>query len=360
MKTEFIVLNQERNVTLTAYLLQTDGEFAKVAKRPAMLILPGGGYAMCSDREADPVAWPYLKAGFQVFILRYSVQKSAVWPNPLNDYEQAMELIRSRAGEWNLYPDKIGVVGFSAGGHLAGCAAVMSRNRPNAAVLGYAVLGADVKLCNPSAPDVIEAVDNNTCPCFVFAARNDSVVPIDNSTRFLTALADKGVAFESHIYGYGPHGFSTADSSVQMGDGICSRAARWVEDSIAWLKEIFGDFQEGGLGQPKCGIRVNDDNLPYYTVDCSFGHLNSNPFVMTVLAPVMDSVQKRTAQQVGDNPKMSGDGGLDRDMAAMVKNMTLRDMLSLGKAPQELVETLDAQLRSIPNSESTGSINPRF
>lgn len=351
MKTESIVLNQARNVTLTAYLLDVGGEFGSVPKRPAMLILPGGGYSMCSDREADPVAWPYLKAGFQVFILRYSVMKDAQWPNPLNDYEQAMEMIRSKAEEWNLYPDKVAVVGFSAGGHLAGCAATMAKNRPNAAVLGYAVLGADVKLCNPSAPDAIEAVDEDTCPCFVFATRNDGVVPINNSTRFLTALAEKGIAFESHIYGYGPHGFSTGDSSVQGGENLCPRAAQWADDSIAWLREIFGDFSSGCLGAPKCRARVNDNNLPYYTVDCSFGHLISNPSVMGVLAPMMEEMRRRTADQFADNPMASAEGGMNEGMAAAMHNMTLRDMLAFGRAPEEIVDGIDAQLRQIINPD---------
>ena len=86
-----------------------------------------------------PMARLLLKAGYQVFILRYSVKKDAVWPNPLKDYEQAMTLIRSKREEWNVYGDRIAVLGFSAGGHLAGCAATMAENKPNAAILGYAV-----------------------------------------------------------------------------------------------------------------------------------------------------------------------------------------------------------------------------
>lgn len=71
---------------------------------------------MCSEREADPVALAYLEAGFQAFVLRYSVGEGVVWPMPLEDYEQAMELLRAKAEEWSLYPDKIAVAGFSAGG----------------------------------------------------------------------------------------------------------------------------------------------------------------------------------------------------------------------------------------------------
>ena len=127
MEKEVIVLNEARKVTLTAYLQDVEGEFGNIPKRPGILVLPGGGYQMCSDREADPVAFPYLKAGYQVFVLRYSVKKDALWPQPLEDYDAAMDLIRSRAQEWKLYPDKIAVIGFSAGGHLAGAAATMGQ-----------------------------------------------------------------------------------------------------------------------------------------------------------------------------------------------------------------------------------------
>ena len=105
MKTELLVLNEERNVTLTAYLQAVGGEFTGVTVRPAVLILPGGGYQACSDREADPVAFPYLKAGYHAFILRYSLKEQAEWPNPLCDYEQAMALIRAHADEWHIAPE---------------------------------------------------------------------------------------------------------------------------------------------------------------------------------------------------------------------------------------------------------------
>ena len=240
MVTETIVLNEERNVTLTVYLQRVGGEFPSITRRPAVLVIPGGGYRMCSDREADPVALAYLQKGYQAFILRYSVGEAAAWPNPLTDYEQAMELIRSRAGEWNLYPDKIAVVGFSAGGHLAASGAVMGRNRPNAAVLGYAVLQEEtVRRYVGNAPGLIGRVDTGMCPCFLFAARTDNVVPIENTVKFLQALTEKEVPYESHIYSYGAHGFSTGDPAVlKPGQEICSRVPRWVEDSVEWLNEV--------------------------------------------------------------------------------------------------------------------------
>ena len=128
MRIEKKVFDQEKNTSLTAYIQEVGGEYRHVTKRPGILIIPGGAYQYCSDREGEPVAFEYLKAGFQAFILRYTVRTE--WPEPLEDYEKAMEIIRNRADEWNLYVDKIAVIGFSAGGHLAACAVTMARNKP--------------------------------------------------------------------------------------------------------------------------------------------------------------------------------------------------------------------------------------
>lgn len=261
MKLETMVLNEERKVTLTMFLQEVGGEFPYVDKRPAVLVLPGGAYQWCSGRESDPVALAYAQAGFQAFILRYSVGEYAQWPKPLEDYEQAMSLIRENEKEWKLDPERVAVIGFSAGGHLAGCAATMAKNRPNAVILGYALLlGDDVKKYNPTAPDVIDAVDYDTPPSFVFASRRDNVVPIRNSIQYLNALTEHDVAFESHICAYGPHGYSVADSAIQSPDTVMSpRLGDWVQDSIAWLKETLGDFGTQGLTAPAYQWHMTDD-----------------------------------------------------------------------------------------------------
>ena len=349
MRIEQIVLNAERNVTLTAYLLDVGGEFGNIPRRPAVLVLPGGGYAMCSEREADPVALAYLEAGFQAFVLRYSVGEGVVWPMPLEDYEQAMELLRARAEEWSLYPDKIAVAGFSAGGHLAASAAAIAKNKPNAAILGYAVTeGAIVKACLPTAPDLVDKVDGDTCPCFVFATRTDNVVPVSNSLHFVQALEEHGVMFESHIYAYGPHGFSVGSPAVLAPDAkIAPRAARWVEDSIAWLKELFGDFGGGALTAPRFGRRVDGDNEPFLSVDCTMGRLMAVPQAREILAPIMAAAQEKMAEKYGDAMTSLGKSS----DAGMGMKMTLRSALAYGSTPQDVVERLNAALRQIPNPQ---------
>lgn len=348
MKQEQIVLNGERNVTLTTYLLDVGGEFRTITKRPLVLVLPGGGYQFCSDREADPVAFPYMKAGYHVAILRYSVGKEAIWPNPLDDYEQAVELIKDKADEWNVFPDKIAVIGFSAGGHLAAAAATMAKNRPNAAILGYAVSGADVKGCSPTAPDTISEVDDLTPPCFLFHTRNDNVVPIMNSIKFMEALVEKDITFESHIYGYGPHGFSTCDSSVQgASTHISTRVPNWVPDSIGWLREVFGEFDDvnGGLKEPEVKAHISSDGEPFLSVDCTMGRIQGNPKGAEVLKELMEKMSS-----VGGDHSTVGHPMQDmKDMQEMIRHMTLRDALGFVQVPQEVLDAVDAQLRQIPN-----------
>jgi len=342
MRIEKITLNEERNVTLTAYLQGVEGEFWYVPRRPAILVIPGGGYQFCSDREAEPVALPYLKAGYQAFILRYSIGEDAVWPNPLDDYDQAMELIRSRAEEWRIYEDKIAVIGFSAGGHLAAAAATMAKNRPNAAILGYAVAGEDVKACSKTAPDTISAVDRNTCPCFLFSSRTDNVVPVANSVRFMQALVDHDIAFESHIYAYGPHGFSTADSSIQHKDTVmCPRTADWVEDSIGWLKDVLGDFGTEGMTEPVCKWHLTDDGEPYLSVDCTLGCLLGNEEARKVLEPLLTAKKQEFEAET--------DTSTDPD--TLPRNMRLRDILGYVRTPAEVVAGLQEKLSGIPNNQ---------
>lgn len=338
MVIEKIVLNPHRNVTLTAFLQKVGGEFHNIPKRPAILVIPGGGYRMCSDREAEPVALHYLQAGYQAFVLRYSVQEHATWPNPLDDYEQAMALIRSKADEWKLYPDKVAVIGFSAGGHLAAAAATLAKNKPNAAILGYPVTEEiAARGCEPTAPDVVSAVDGHTCPCFLFATRTDNLVPISNTVSFMQALTEHGVGFESHIYSYGPHGFSSANSAIMTpGTDISHRAANWVSDSIEWLKEVLGDFGTGSMTPPKYGRRINDDYEKFLSVDCTMEYLTGNEQIMTVLAPLMAA-----ALDAAEGPHY--------ERLELGAKPTLRDELIYNSVPEDLVEQIDQALKKIPN-----------
>lgn len=343
MKIQTIQLDEKRNVSLTAYLLDVGGEFRQVKRRPAVMVIPGGGYQFCSDREADPVAMAYLKAGFDAFILRYSVKENAVWPAPLEDYDCAMEMILEHAKEWAVIPDKIAVAGFSAGGHLAAAAATMAKHRPAAAVLGYPVIREDTAHeCEATAPGIPEHVDDRTCPCFLFATRTDTVVPVQNTIDMINALNRYGISFECHIYGYGPHGFSTGDHSVQSMDTIIpDRAQNWVSDSIQWLKDVLGEFAADGLAAPVCKRKINADLDAWMSLDCTIARIFGNPEARKVLSEVIDQMEEKI--------EPFAPGMTFEDMMEALGKMPLRTLLAERSIAIERFEELDSLLGKVPN-----------
>lgn len=351
MKTEIITLSTEHNVTLTAYLQPVGGEFPNIVKRPAILVLPGGGYTMCSDREADPVALAYLEAGYQAFVLRYSVGKHAIWPGPMNDLEEAIALIRANADEWNLYPDKLAVVGFSAGGHLAGCAATMAKNKPNAAILGYAAVeGETIQNYHPTAPDVIAAVDYDTCPCFIFSTRTDNMVPVRNSVKMMAALTEYDISYESHIYAHGPHGFSIANPSCLMpGTQMCNRVPHWVSDSIEWLKDVLGDIGVGSMTTPVCKNRINGNHDSHLGVDCTVAYLMSHPAAAAMIQPIMSASTEGYESYLGDETERA-ENEPTMNAALLMETMTLRDILGFGQVSIDTVDQIDNALHQFPNT----------
>jgi predicted esterase len=324
-------------------LQEVGGEFRGISARPAVVVIPGGGYRFCSDREADPVAAVYLKAGYHVFILRYSVGEDAVWPTPLTDYEEAMATIDARADEWHVLKNKIAVVGFSAGGHLAGAAAALAERRPAAAILGYAVLRRETaQELGLTMPGIAENVDEKTCPCFLFATRTDSVVPIQNTLDMMNALNRFQIAFECHIYGYGPHGFSTGDPSVQGLETVFPRRGEdWVKDSIAFLRDLFGDFGAQGMTEPVLRPHVNDDAMAWLSLDCSIARIFGNPEARRVLASTIEIMRARI---VPFAPDMSFE-----DMMQALGKMTLRELLTERGIDTERFDELNAALHKIPN-----------
>ena len=339
--TEKIVLNKNRNVTLTAMLQSVGGEFEKIDKRPAILILPGGGYSMCSDREAEVVAYAYLQAGFQAFVLRYSVKDQRTWPNPLDDYEQAMDMIRGNEETWHVLPDKIAVIGFSAGGHLAASAATMAKNRPNAAILGYAALELDIaQVCQPGTdvPSPTNYVDGKTPPCFLFAARDDAVVPIHNTLNFQLALTKYGIQFESHIYAYGGHGFGTGAVNV-AGDTICHRIPDWVGDSIGWLEDVLGRLTLNGMDKPRVSGKIMGDFDEMLSVDCTYRYVRQFDAARIVLAEFYAIVDKVIETRFAGSSLA----------ADILGGMTLRDMMRSLAFPAEKIDTINEGLMKIPN-----------
>ncbi len=244
MIVEKISIQGAGDVSLAAYIQEPSGEMPNMICRPAVLVIPGGAYQMCSDREADPVAAVFMAQGYSAFVLRYSVNAAAQWPNPLRDAENALHLIRENAARWSIDPDRIAAIGFSAGGHLCAALGVMGSERPNALILGYpCILNEHPCIADVHAPSLDGFVDAATPPTFIFAASDDGCVPIRHSLRFADALDRAGISFQLHVFDKGGHGFSTADhvvSSDQDYLDVVREDKLWTTMCAQWLNRIFG------------------------------------------------------------------------------------------------------------------------
>lgn len=234
---------EDAKVNLTAYLLSDENDSGQKPCRGGILIFPGGGYHMCSNREAEPIAASFLAEGYHAFILRYSVKEDAPFPKPLEDAEWAMDLLFEHAQEFQLDKEKIAVCGFSAGGHLAAALGTMGRVRPQAMLLGYpCILESISPILAAPVPSLEKEVDDKTPPCYIFTTAEDKTVPVENSLEFALALSKQKVPFELHVFEKGRHGLSLAKPQTACGDpGAISRVfAQWLPMCVDWLQELFG------------------------------------------------------------------------------------------------------------------------
>lgn len=264
---EKIYLYEDRpHIHLTTYVSELSNEFRN-QKKKAVLVLPGGGYHMTSDREAEPVAKAFFAAGMNAFVLRYSVKDEAVGYAPLLDAALALKIIRDNADKWNIDKDKIVVCGFSAGGHLAASLGTLwkldvlsdalkcdSRYlRPDGMILGYPVItagskahkGSIYKLVNKENPtqeemDVFsleKRVDTDTCPAFIWHTASDGGVPVENALYMCEALSKNKIPFELHVFPHGEHGLSLATEEVApKPEMVIPYVQRWIDMAIKWIE----------------------------------------------------------------------------------------------------------------------------
>lgn len=230
------------------------------ASGTAVVICPGGGYGGLAGHEGRGYAEFLAAHGVEAIVLRYRLGSSGYrHPVMLDDARRAIRMVRAHAAEWGIDPHRIGIMGSSAGGHLASTALVHSTpgdpqaanpverasSRPDFGVLCYAVIsmrdgvthgGSRTNLLgkSPSPQEVAllssdEHVTKDTPPCFVWSTGADTGVSPDNSLRFATALQRAGVPYDFHIYQKGGHG-------IGLG-GKPGAPHPWAADLLFWLRE---------------------------------------------------------------------------------------------------------------------------
>lgn len=261
--------------------------------RPCMLVVPGGGYCMVSPTEGEIVAKKFYEKGYNAFVLTYTtnlLMKEPLKFQPLKDISRAIRLIRKNAENYCIYPDKLALCGFSAGGHL--CASICVHhedikeeseeyagisNRPDTAILSYPVITSGEKAHRDSfltllGPDATEEeleymslekqVTKNTPPCFLWLTATDELVPAENSYLFAEALGKQEIQFALHVFSEGHHGLSLANQAWANGefgepytteqiDNILDRVKSgdiiMAEDAKANLLERFNKSEESGI-----------------------------------------------------------------------------------------------------------------
>ena len=241
------------------YCLDNSEEVVPDRVRPSVLVIPGGGYEMTSDHEAEPIAMQFLAAGFNAFVLRYSV-KPSVFPVALLEAADAMTMIREHAAEWHVDPDAIAVIGFSAGGHLAANLATSTSDdvlvahgydpdavRPNGLMLAHrgsfdSLLGERRNDSQALESVSIERhIDAKTPPIFVWHTVPDETVPYENTLMLIDACKKAGVSIEAHLFPQGGHGLSlgTAETAWQGVNGIEPSIQIWPQLAVSWMRRTF-------------------------------------------------------------------------------------------------------------------------
>ena len=238
--------------SLTPYLCDRE------KPKGAVIVCPGGAYAFKAEHEGEPVAKLLGAGGWHAFVLDYRVAPYRA-PAALQDVLRAVRLVRHRAEQWDIAGKPVAILGFSAGGHLAGCAGMMYNeaqldaadpvdrvdSRPDGVVLCYPVVsflkamhvGSRSNLLGESGgPNLWKRWSLETRvhpampPAFIWHTAEDCSVPVQNSLMLGDALAKANVAYELHVFAHGPHGLGATEEALQNTD--------WMNLCLRWLGRL--------------------------------------------------------------------------------------------------------------------------
>ena len=254
------------------YIQNGDSNTWQPEQRPAIIVIPGGGYKYIADSENEPIVFNYLKNGYSCFTLHYSIGDYSVYPTPLVELFKAIKYIRDHSEEYFIDSNAIIVCGFSAGAHLAALSAVKWNSnefsylctnsneelKPNGAILSYPIINND-KLIDmqwkhqknwgkilekkDERINILNYVNSSMSPCFIWHTRTDGIVPVKQSLDLVNIMIEKGVPVEYHMFYEGYHGLSTNDvlsnykGALQNGI-IPFNVSKWMEMSVEWINNL--------------------------------------------------------------------------------------------------------------------------
>lgn len=265
---EKIKLNVEGSAeyaVMYTYFQQPSNELS-IKKRPTVIVCPGGGYAMTSDREAEPIVIGMLNAGFNAMLVRYSTAP-ARFPTALLELASAFKYVREEGVKYGCDPDKVFAIGFSAGSHLVGSygnfwgrpfvAEAMQCDtetlRPNGQILSYPVITSgpfahdgsfrnllgDLYESEKENHSLENSVNDNTPPTFLWHTQTDNAVPVENSILMVSALQEKKIKTEFHMFPEGVHGLSLCNElTANSPDHLVPSAAKWFDLAVDFLKSL--------------------------------------------------------------------------------------------------------------------------
>lgn len=249
---------------LCCYLQNRAEEVPGSDRRPAVIVCPGGAYRFKSDREGEPVAFRFLAAGMNAFVLQYSVAPSE-YPCALLELAAAVAMVRENSEAWHTDPKQIYLCGFSAGGHLCASLGTLWKDgmfagstgyepyqwKPDGMILCYPVISMDrfgheecrTLLLGERQQELKgqlslqKRVSPDTVPAFLWCTQEDEEVPMENSLLFAAALRANKVPFELHIYEKGVHGLALCDElTANRPERLAPDNAGWVDLAVRWIR----------------------------------------------------------------------------------------------------------------------------
>ena len=243
---------------------------AVAAQTDAILVIPGGGYANVSEREGVYTALAFLGKGYSIFVLKYSTGEKAIYPRQLLDACRALKYIKENAEKYNINPDRIFALGYSAGGHLLGTLATLhgvgekilglpdDYLKIKGAIFCYPVVtaygpthvGSFNNLLKKPLDEYTEDEKNllsieknvtpDTPPAFIWHTSEDRGVPINGSLKLCQAYYNVGIPVELHVFPHGPHGIALANEISSGGNAafVQPRAEIWVDEACKWMENL--------------------------------------------------------------------------------------------------------------------------